>query len=100
MVTIYKDGKTARVPAGAVKTHFLPYGWSTTKPKKTKQAASTPPPPPPPNEEDQNDQTPPGDDLSKMNDKELKQYAALLGIEVKGLKSREDILKAIEDAKD
>lgn len=107
MLTIYKGDKTARVPSGSFKSLFAPYGWSTTPPKKGRKPPKDRPKPDPgsqaPVEEDGSTapvdgSTEDGEDLSKMSDEALKQYASLLGVKTKSLKSREDILKAIEAA--
>lgn len=105
MIDIKKGAIKVRVSKGAYQTHFKPYGWTPVS-----KRPATPPPEPPkvteeppkgnntPDPEDgsKGPQTSSKEDLSKMSDEALKQYASLLGIKTKDLKTREEILKAIE----
>lgn len=123
MLTIQKLGMTLTVPAGAFKEHYSQAGWTVVgktpaKPPQEPDKApgegggsnhttdsqtgsdgsqtgsddlsgqgdvST----------DQEEATTDQETLEKMSDEELKQYASLLGIKTKSLKSREQILQAI-----
>lgn len=104
MITIYKNGQKAVVPANAFKSMFQPYGWSLTppsdKPKKGGKKEKLPPPPLKEEEDDEEEDTPEKttEDLEKMTEPELRQYAALLGIKTKNLKSRDEVMEAIEAA--
>lgn len=103
MITIYKGNQKAVVPSGSYKSLFKPYGWTTKKPKAT------------PKEEDHTEETSgqqerqgdtnhgeQGDTneggktpLENMSEQELRQYAALVKVNVKGLKTREELLEAL-----
>lgn len=105
MITIYKGNQKAVVPSGSYKSLFKPYGWTTKKPKAT------------PKEEDHTEETSgqqegqgntaqeeqgntqqqEGDKtpLENMSEQELRQYAALVKVNVKGLKTREELLEAL-----
>lgn len=105
MIDIKKGDIKVRVPKSAYQTHFKPYGWTTVG----KEPATPSSEPPKESEEPSKGNNTPGsedgskgpqtsskEDLSKMSDEALKQYASLLGIKTKDLKTREEILKAIE----
>lgn len=96
MITIYKGNQKAVVPSGSYKHMFKPYGWTTKKPKGT------------PQEEDHIEETTTPKEqgnapqqegsktsLESMSDQELRQYAALVKVNVKGLKTREELLEAL-----
>lgn len=94
MITIYKGNQKAVVPSGSYKHMFKPYGWTTKKPR------STPPEEDHPEEtttsKEQGDTNGEGKtSLESMSEQELRQYAALVKVNVKGLKTREELLRAL-----
>lgn len=98
MLTIYKDNLEAVVPSGSFKRMFEPYGWTTKKEgvvKGSKKPSKGPVDVNPSKEASTSPKPNTKDVLSSMTDQELRQYASLLGVKTKGLKTREELLKAI-----
>lgn len=109
MLKICKGGMTLEVPKGAFKSIYAPSGWTIMGPipKMSSWGSSDPfsveggmvtTPPPIKSSEDpmklSEEET-----LNNMTDVELKQYASLLGIGVKNLKTRKDLMEAIRSHK-
>lgn len=97
MITIYKGNQKATVPSGSYKSMFKPYGWTTRKPKRGEEPPVPPVPPQPPVPPEENTSSR-GDKttLEGMSEQELRQYAALVKVNVKGLKTREELLEALK----
>lgn len=115
MLKIHKDGMVLEVSKGAFKSIYSPSGWAVVEetpvmaPEEPPEAPGvsggsnpTPDPSEPPegpyNSSDGETPSPSEEDtLENMSDNELKQYASLLGLKVKDLKTRESLIKAIQD---
>lgn len=107
MITIYKGNQKAVVPSGSYKSMFKPYGWTTKKPKATPKGEDRTEETTTRQQEEQGDtrqQQEEGDTaheeqnktpLESMSEQELRQYAALVKVNVKGLKTREELLEAL-----
>lgn len=105
MITIHKNGATRRVTKSAFLEIFLPMGWKAemTFPTKAPQEADKAPGgtggSKPTNGGDEphhsHNKATEEDTLENMSDGELKQYASLLGVKTAGLKSRKDLIRAI-----
>lgn len=116
MLRITREGQTLLVPKGAFKELYSPLGWvvercpptapwglamgdngeggeNTTSPPKL-------PPDTPSSDLESNKNLDEEDILRNMSEMELKQYASLLGIKTKNLKTREDLMKAIRSYKE
>lgn len=111
MIKIHKGEMILKVPMGSFRTIYHPAGWSVVEdipvepsqePSKApgEGRGSTPPtgsethskdPPRPHSQNAESDEN----TLSNMTDNELRQYASLLGIRVKDLKTRDKLIKAI-----
>lgn len=111
MLKITKLGQTLKVTQGAFKSIYGPAGWVVVDESPVK--ASEEPPVAPGGQGDSNhtpDQESGSDTpdtpqnlavsdeetLTKMSDTELKQYASLLGIKTKDLKTRAQLMEAIQ----
>lgn len=106
MITIHKNGATRRVTKSAFREIFSPLGWKaemvfTTKaPQEAARASGGTGGSKPTNGGDEPHHGPnkahtEEDTLENMSDGELKQYASLLGVKTAGLKSRKDLIRAI-----
>lgn len=114
MLRITRGGQTLLVPKGAFKELYSPLGWVVegSSPTASQWPAmgvsgegDTAPFPETPSDATTSD---PGFDknldeegiLQNMSGVELKQYASLLGIKTKNLKTREDLMEAIRSHKE
>lgn len=112
MLKISKDNMVLEVTRGAFKSVYGPSGWAVVEdtsvespqepPKASGEAGGSIPTP---NHETPSEghQEPPEtnlesdeDTLSNMTEDELRQYASLLGIKVKDLKTREKLIRSIK----
>lgn len=106
MITIHKNGATRRVTKSAFREIFSPLGWKAEMVFTTKapqEAAKAPgeaqgskptmgkgEPSHEPDMDSGGEET-----LDNMSDGELRQYASLLGVKTSGLKTRKDLIRAI-----
>lgn len=97
MLTIYKGNQVAVIPSGSYKIMFKPYGWTTEKLGGFSEGDG-------PTKDTEHPVRPSlGDDhsrgnkttLENMSEQELRQYASLVKVNVRGLKTREELLKAL-----
>lgn len=109
MLKIYKGGMTLEVPKGAFKSIYAPSGWTMMDytPKIPPMGPSedfmgegvVTIPPSTENGSEEPQELSEEETLNNMTDVELKQYASLLGIGVKNLKTRKDLMEAIRSHK-
>lgn len=113
MIKIYKDNMVLEVPRGSFKHMYKPAGWSLEDPNpgdtpyEAAEASgelggdTTPLDNETPTEASPEavggSSDPDEDTLRGMSEDELRQYASLLGIRVKELKSREKLIRAIKN---
>lgn len=116
MLRITREGQTLLVPKGAFRELYSPLGWVVegcppTAPwgpamgdkREGGENTTLPPETPPdtlPNDPEPNKNLDEEDVLQNMSEVELKQYASLLGIKTKDLKTREGLMKAIKSHKE
>lgn len=109
MLKICKGGMTLEVPKGAFKSIYAPSGWTMMDytPKIPPMGSSedfmgegvVTIPPSTENDSEEPQELSEEETLNNMTDVELKQYASLLGIGVKNLKTRKDLMEAIRSHK-
>lgn len=98
MITIRKGDLEVRVPRGSYLYLFKPNGWRPVE-GATKLAKASVEPGPGMDSGERIEAV--GDsetDLDKMSDKALRRYASMLGIDTRGLKTREELREAINRA--
>lgn len=116
MLRITREGKTLLVPKGAFRELYSPLGWvvegcSPTASQGPAMGSSgkggvdttlhpETPPDTPPNDPEPNKNLDEEGILQNMSEVELRQYASLLGIKTKDLKTREGLMKAIKSHKE
>ena len=116
MLRITRGGQTLLVPKGAFRELYSPLGWvvegsSPTAPQWPAMGVSeegegdTPPYPETPSDAPSSDSESHKNldeegILQNMSEVELKQYASLLGIKTKNLKTREGLMEAIRSHKE
>lgn len=112
MLKISKGNMVLEVTMGAFKTIYGPSGWAVVEdtpvesPQEPSEAPGeaggsipTPDPETPPEDHSEASEADQNSDekvLSEMTEDELRQYASLLGIKVKDLKTREKLVEAIK----
>lgn len=115
MLRITRGGQTLLVPKGAFKELYSPLGWvvegssptasqwPAMEVSKEGEGDTTPDPETPPDTPTSNPEPSKDPDeesiLQNMSEVELKQYASLLGIKTKNLKTREGLMEAIKSHK-
>lgn len=112
MLRITREGKTLLVPKGAFRELYSPLGWvvegcSPTAPQGPAMGSSgkgggdtIPHPETPPNDPEPNKNLDEEVILQNMSEVELRQYASLLGIKTKDLKTRKGLMEAIKSHKE
>jgi len=109
MLRITRGGQTLLVPKGAFKELYSPLGWVVEGSSPTAsqwpdmgvsgEGDTTPDPETPPDAPSSDPESNKNLDeegiLQNMSEVELKQYASLLGIKTKNLKTREGLMEAI-----
>lgn len=116
MLRITRGGQTLLVPKGAFKELYSPLGWvvegsSPIAPQWPAMGVNgegegntTPdpetPPDTPPSDPEPHKNLDEEDILQNMSEVELKQYASLLGIKTKDLKTRKGLMEAIKSHKE
>lgn len=113
MLRITRGGQTLLVPKGAFRELYSPLGWvvegsSPTAPQWPAMGVSeegegggtTPYPETPSSDSEPNKNLDEESILQNMSEVELKQYASLLGIKTRNLKTREELMGAIRSHKE
>ena len=93
MLKISKDNMVLEVTRGAFKSVYGPSGWAVVEDTSVESPQESPKAP---GEAGGSIPTPNEDTLSNMTEDELRQYASLLGIKVKDLKTREKLIRSIK----